>query len=104
MSWGLRPMTRVGGQYFIDRWGDNKSYQYYSPKYLWTLKKSNPASGVFRHNRDPVERKGQPRFGLPFSLNAEQEGPRLWEIVTETGPDHVIDALGANADAVYCSA
>jgi hypothetical protein len=34
----------MGRQNFIDRWGDNKSYQYYPPRYWSILKKSNSAS------------------------------------------------------------
>ena len=44
MGWGLKRLARMGGENFIDRWVDNKSYQYSLPIYKLILKKSISAS------------------------------------------------------------
>ena len=40
MGWGLKRLARMGGENFIDRWEDNKSYKYCLPIYWLILKKS----------------------------------------------------------------
>jgi len=44
---------------------------------------------------DVGNRKGQPNWTAPFRLGPNAGGLR--EVVAEGGPEHVVDALGADA-------
>ena len=44
----------------------------------------------------PENRMGSPDCGLPILLLLNRKVRGLWEVVAEGGPEHVVDALGAD--------